>query len=257
MKIAIITGASSGLGVEFTKAIISRYQNLDEIWIVARRKERLENTAQSYPNIKIRVIPLDLSDDTSYDELNRILIETKPDIKILINNAGLDINGRFDAMEVGDIINIININIKGMTVVNRLCFPYMMKGSFAIITGSVSSFVPVPSQAVYSSSKIYVKFLAQALREEVKEKGINVCLLCPGNMDTEMNIRSEAKVQKKKVARLPYLDMKMLTVKALQKAESGKSIYTPGAFYKSYRLLGKLFPASFMMKFTKNFFNAD
>jgi short-subunit dehydrogenase len=203
------------------------------------------------------VIPIDLSDDTSYDVLNRILIEAKPEIKILINNAGLDINGRFDAMEVGDIINMVNINIKGMTVVNRLCFPYMKKGSFAIITGSVSSFVPVPSQAVYSSSKVYVKFLTRALREEVKEKGINVCLLCPGNIDTEMNIRSEAKMQKTKVSRLPYLDMKKLTVKALQKAESGKSVYTPGTFYKIYRLLGKVFPTSFMMKLTKNFFSAN
>lgn len=253
MKIAIITGASSGLGREFTKAIIAKYPNLDEIWIIARRKERLEKFAQSYPNIKIRAIALDLSQDDCYDKLSDILKESKPEIKILINNAGLERTGRFDEMQLSDIKAMIDLNVKGTTAVNWLCFPYMKRGSFVINTCSVSSFVPVPLQTVYSSNKAYMMFLGRALRAEMKEKGVNVCLLCPGNMDTEMNPRSKEKIRKMKMSKLPYLDLKRLTIKALQKAESGKAIYTPGAFYKGYRIIGKVLPISLMIKLTKHY----
>ena len=253
MRIAIVTGASSGLGVEFTKTIINKYKDLNEIWIVARRKERLIQIAHEYKNVNIRPAEMDLGKDESYTVLEQLLQKEKPEIQILINNAGYEKIGHFKDMNISDIISIIDVNIKGMTAINRICLPYMKKGSFEIITGSVSSFSPVPNQAIYSASKKYVYYFGKALREEMKKVGINVLTLCPGNMDTEMNPRGKM-THSKQINLLPYLDMKVVTERCLKKAENGKALYTPGGFYKFYRICSKIAPSAFMVKITKRFF---
>lgn len=253
MKIAIVTGASSGLGVEFTKTIANKVKKLDEIWVIARRKERLEQLTEQFLDVKIRPIPLDVGNDNSYEEFAQLLKEERPDIKILINNAGYEKSGRFMKMEMKDILSMINVNIKGMTAINRICLPYMKEGSFAIITCSVSSFTPVPNQTVYSASKRYVYFVGKALREEMLDVGVNVLLLCPGNMDTDMNPKGQMR-QSRQINSLPFLDMKKLTEKSLIKAKQGKAVYTPGTFYKFYRVTSKLFPSAFMMKIAKGFY---
>lgn len=253
MKIAIITGASSGLGVEFTKTIIEQYPKLDEIWIIARRKERLEHFAEDNPDKKIRAIALDLSSDGEYRRLETVLSDLKPQISILINNAGYEQSGLFSDMSISDIQTMISVNIKGLTMVQRICSPYFAKNSFAIMTCSVSSFTPIPHQAVYSASKRYVYALGKALREEERRNKVNIMLLCPGNMDTEMNPKGQAR-QSRQINALPFLDMKRVTKTALTKAEHKKAVYTPGRFYKFYRIASKVFPSTFIMYFAKKFY---
>lgn len=249
MKIAIITGASSGLGVEYTKAVIEKNSDLDEIWVIARRKERLEQMMKESQKAKVRPVPLDLSLNESYEQLGQMLEDEKPEIRVLINNAGYEQIGKLEVMKSSDITGIIDLNVKGLTMVDRICFPYMKKGAIVIHTCSVSSFCPIPSQAVYSASKIYVRFLSRALREEMQHKGINVMMICPGNMDTEMNPKDGGS-QSKSVDRLPFLNMRVITRKSLDKAVQGKAIYTPGMFYKFYRVASKLLPSAWMIKIT-------
>ncbi len=253
MKIAIITGASSGLGVEFSEAIIRKFNDLDEIWIMARRKELLEQFASKHKGIKIRVLPMDIANENSYTELERLLKKENPEVEILINNAGYERSGRFDKQSTNDILAMINLNVKGMTMINYLCIPYMSLGSICIITCSISSFVPIPNQAVYSASKAYVYYLGKALREELKDKGISVLLLCPGNMDTEMNPKNKMR-QSERINKLPFLDMQVVTEKALKKAKTGSAVYTPGIFYKFYRLISKILPSAFMINIAKKFY---
>lgn len=253
MRIAIVTGASSGLGVVFTQTIANKYKDLDEIWIIARRKGRLDDFSKTCSNINIRVLALDLGNNSSFIALDEILQKENPEIQVLVNNAGYEKTGDFDKMNTDDIMAMINLNVKGMTAMNRLCFPYMKSGSFAILTCSVSSFVSIPFQAVYSATKAYVRFLGAALREEMKSKKINILSLCPGNMDTEMNPKSEM-TQSKKVNRLPFLNLKMVAKKSLDKAQKGKAVYTPGEFYKFYRFTSEILPSEFMIKFIRNFF---
>lgn len=250
MNIGIITGASSGLGVVYLKSVVKLYPNLDEIWIIARRKERLESLKEEYKNVIIRPIALDLSLNESYTELESLLKEVKPNIEILVNNAGFERTGSLKTMSSKDILSTIDLNVKGSTMINHLCLSYMKKGSVGIMTGSVSSFCPVPYQAVYSSSKVYVRFLSRAIREEVKRKGINFLVMCPGNMDTEMNPKG-GDSQSPMVDKLPFLDMNKITLKSIKKAKKGKAIYTPGMFYKNYRLFSKILPSSFMIKIVK------
>ena len=149
-SVAVITGASSGLGEKFLEAIAERYPQMDEYWILARRKERLNKLAEKYTNKKVIAIQVDLGDEASYAELTERLESEKPQIKVLINNAGYAKSGKFAEMSREDILNIISVNIKGMTLVQRIFLPYMQKGSYTIITCSVSSFVPAPNQIVYS-----------------------------------------------------------------------------------------------------------
>lgn len=251
--IAVITGASSGLGLKFLQAVIDKYPQMDEYWIIARRKDRLEALSERYKEKKIVAIAADLSDETSYRAIAERLERDKPQVKVLINNAGYAKSGRFAQMEWADILNVISVNVKGMTMIQKVFLPYMKKGSYAVITCSASSFAPAPNQAVYSASKKYAYYLGKALREESLENGINVLLLCPGNMDTEMNPRGQGG-QRRKIGALPFLDMDALTVKALAKAEQGKAVYTPGAFYKAYRAVGKMLPSSCIMKIAKKFY---
>lgn len=254
MNIAIVTGASSGLGVQYAKTIIDSDYHLDEIWLIARRKDRLEKIAEEHDQVKIRPIALDLSDDDSYIALSDLLNEEKPNIKILVNNAGSERPGDFASMQEKDILSMINLNVKGFTMINRVCIPYMKNKSFGVMTCSISSFCPVPNQAVYSSTKAYVRFLSRAIREEVKKDGINILAMCPGNMDTEMNPKGGTS-QSEKVDKLPFLDMKKITRKSLKLAKKGKAIYTPCGLYKFYRFASKVLPSAWMIKVIKKSFD--
>lgn len=132
-------------------------------------------------------------------------------------------------------------------MINRCFLPYMKRGGYEIITGSVSSFAPIPWQAVYSAGKAYVRFFARTVHEEEKKRGVNILLLCPGNMETEMNVKSAATG---KIAKLPYLNLDKEAVKTMCKAEKGVAVYTPMLFYKAYRVFGKIVPSALAVKFT-------
>lgn len=248
MNIAIVTGASSGLGKVFFEKVVERYPQLDEIWIIARRESMLKELASQYPNRTIRVLPLDLSDTKSIETLDELLKELSPDIKVVINNAGFDRAGLFREMSQKDIYSLIDLNVTGTTMISRCCLPYMHEGSYQIITGSIGSFAPLPWRAVYSATKAYVRFFARALHEEEIRRGVNIMLLSPGKMDTDMfhqnsNGSGNMDIQ-------PYLNLDKVTVKAMEKAEKGCATYTPMLFYKVYRLIAKLVPSALMVKFT-------
>lgn len=254
MNIAVITGASSGIGVEYAKAIIELYPKLDEIWLIARRKDRLEAFAREHKQVTIRPVALDLAQNSSYEELEQLLTQEKANIRILVNNAGFERPGAFSTMKQTDILAMIDLNVKGFTMVNRVCLPFMRTGSLGIMTCSVSSFCPVPRQAVYSATKIYVRYLSRALREEVRKDGINILAMCPGNMDTEMNPKGGTS-QSDKVDRLPFLDMKKITRRSIVLAKRGQALYTPGGFYKGYRIASKLLPSACMIKIVGKSYN--
>lgn len=245
MKIAIVTGASSGLGRKYVETVENKYPSLDEVWVIARRKERLLELEEKYPNI--RPIALDLADEGSYERLSSLLDEYRPDVRLFINNAGYEKSAPFGEMEHRDILGITKLNVVGFTLVARAVTPYLGKGSVAIMVCSVSSFAPVPGQAVYSASKAYVKTFISAYREEVKGKGVKVLNLSPSNMDTEMNPKGESR-QSSKISKLPFVSLETITEKSLKKAEKGKKIYVPGNFYKGYRLLAKMMPSCLMAK---------
>ena len=156
--------------VKFLDAITRKYPTLDEYWIIARRIERLEALARNYAPKKIVPIEADHSDENAYVKIADKLKTEQPLIKVLINNAGYERSGAFSSMQEKDILSMISVNIKGMTMMQRICQSYMQAGSFSIITCSVSAFSPVPNQAIYAASKKYVYYFGKALREELLAK---------------------------------------------------------------------------------------
>lgn len=249
MKIAILTGASAGLGKEYFYNLIKR-SDIDCIWLIARRKERLMELAESTDK-PCEILPLDLTDRTSFDVLSEKLKEQNPEVKILINNAGFGKLGNVEELSVQDQTDMVSLNCAAMTAVTTVCLKYMQKGSFIVNVCSIASFAPNPRMTVYSSTKAYVLSFSKSLREEVKHKGINVLATCPGPMNTEFLDVANISGNSKTFDILPYCDPKKVAAASLKQAEKGRAIHTPKLFFKFYRILAKLLPHGFVMKLSK------
>lgn len=246
MSIAVITGASSGLGVCYIDAVTKLFPEIDELWLIARREERLKKVAEKYPDKHTVIIPLDMADMNSFKILEEKLKANNPQIKVLINDAGMSIGSSFENMEFESMLKIIDLNCKGATAVTKVCLPYVIDGGTILEVSSTSAFVPNTNLIVYCASKSYVSAFSLGLREELKDRHINVCAMCPGFMLTEMTKPELTKGQ----SRLPVIDPKTAALKSLKAAKNGRAVYTTGAFYKGYRLLAKLIPHTLLIKFT-------
>ena len=202
MNIAVITGASSGMGREFVLAADRLFgrgsagnaqdqgsAELDEIWVIARRKERLEELAESC-STRIRVLAMDLSEAESLSKYKELLAAEAPQIRLLINAAGYGLFGTFTEMELGGQLGIAELNDKALTAMCYLSLPYMESGSNIINLGSNSSWQPVPYMAVYAASKAYVLSFSRALGRELKTRGVHVMCVCPGWVKTEFMDRA-------------------------------------------------------------------
>lgn len=177
MKIAVITGASSGIGREFALRISERY-SLDEIWLIARREDRLRETAAQIKT-KTRVMPLDLSTEEALEEIKKKLEAEKPLISMLVNAAGFGKFGTLESQDGKDAVNMINVNIRALTVITRMCIDYMADGGGIINMASISGYTPLPYLNVYSATKAYVLHFTEALAEELRDKNISVTAVCP------------------------------------------------------------------------------
>jgi len=177
MQIAVITGASSGLGREFVKQICEK-EKLDSIWIIARRENRLKEIADKYPGL-IRPTPLDLTKSESFSSFKAILEKEKPDIKILINASGFGKIGNYANIYEQDNNDMIDLNCKALVSMTLLCLPYMKKGSRILEICSSSAFQPLPSLNVYASTKAFILSYSRALRRELFKRGIHVTAICP------------------------------------------------------------------------------
>ena len=182
MKIAVITGASSGMGREFVYALDGK--EYDELWVIARREERLKEL-QMECKTPVRVMALDLMERDSFNVYKDALAETNPEIQVLVNAAGYGLFGTFMEMDLDRQLDIIEINDKALTAMCHLSVPYMPSDGSIINLASNSSWQPVPYINVYGASKAYVMSFSRALGVELKAKGIHVMAVAPGWIKTE------------------------------------------------------------------------
>lgn len=196
-NIAIITGASSGLGKEFTIQL-SQKNDFDEIWILARRKELLDEIASNINKTKnfniVKPIQFDFNGKESVLKFAKLLkeeheklvkVESGINIKLLVNNAGVGTYGPFENTPGIKSMEMIELNCTTLTGLCYEALPYLRKDSIIINTASLAGFMPLGQFAVYSATKSYVLSFSIALNVELKEKGIHVCALCPGSVSTE------------------------------------------------------------------------
>lgn len=244
MKIAVITGASSGIGREFVGAI-DRHEWLDEIWVIARRKERLEALAQTTRAV-IRPIPLDLTESENLGVYERMLKEEKPEIRVLVNNSGFGVFGPFAERPLWQQLKIIDLNDRALTGMTHLSLPYMGDNSEIYNVSSSSSFQPVPYQAVYGASKAYVLSFSRALNMELKPRGIRVMAVCPHWCKTEF---FDTAVTDDTIVYYNFFNRPEDVVRtAIRDMEKGRDVSLCGFRIKLQRLMVKLLPHRLVMR---------
>ena len=181
MRIAIVTGASSGMGREFVLQL-SQYVQVDEIWAIARREEALKALKAEVP---VRPVPLDLCDSQSFARFAALLEAEKPEVMLLVNAAGFGKFGAYHKVSIEDECRMIDLNCKALVAMTRLTLPYMPAGSHVLQLASNSSWQPVPYITTYGATKAMVLSYSRAMNRELKTKGIRMMSMNPGWVRTE------------------------------------------------------------------------
>ena len=183
MNIAVVTGASSGMGREFVLQL-TQYIQVDAIWVIARREAAL-TALQREVSVPLRPICLDLCEEDSYTVYARLLEEEKPNVKLLVNAAGFGKFGDFRNIPLEEDCRMIDLNCKALVAMTRLTLPYMQRGSHILQLASLSAFQPVPYIATYGATKSFVLSYSRAIGAELKTSGIRVMAMNPGWVKTE------------------------------------------------------------------------
>ena len=184
MKIAVVTGASSGMGREFVRAL-AKDEPFDEIWVIARRENRLDELQRELAPTVLRPFSLDLLETESFDVIRTALEQAQPEIAVLVNAAGFGVFGPFAERDLQTQLDIIDLNDRALTAMCHLALPYLTEGSRIYNMGSMSSWQPVPYITVYGASKAYVLSFSRALGVELAPRGVKVMAVCPGWITTE------------------------------------------------------------------------
>ena len=183
MKIAIVTGASSGMGREFVTQL-SNYVQVDEIWAIARREQALASLREE-SKIPVRPISLDLCREESFSALAELLAQEQPDVKLLVNAAGFGKFGAYHKISLEDDLRMIDLNCKALVAVTRVTLPYMHAGSHVLQLDSLSAFQPVPYITTYGATKAFVLSYSRAMNRELRSAGIRMMTMNPGWVKTE------------------------------------------------------------------------
>ena len=245
-NIAIITGASSGMGREFVKTL-KDHMNVEEVWAIARSENKLRALQEETP-IPVKPVSLDLSDPAFIGKMEALLMAEKPDVRLLINASGY---GKFDAVEklsMEEDIGMIDLNCRALVAMTKLVLPYMNDGAKIIEIASVAAFQPIPYINVYGATKAFVLSFSRALNREVKKRGIQVMALCPFWTRTAFFDRAvqkdEEAVVKKYVA---MYDTSFIIDRAWKALARGKDHVVPGFKAKAQVALVKILPHSIVM----------
>ena len=246
MKIAIVTGASSGMGREFVRQM-HHYIQPDVIWAVARRESALQQLA-SETSIPVRPIVLDLGKAESFQAFAALLEAEKPEVELLVNAAGFGKFGDFQEIPLEDDLNMIDLNCKALVAMTRIVLPYMHRGSHILQLDSLSAFQPVPYITTYGATKAFVLSYTRSCNAELKPQGIRMMVMNPAWVKTEFF--DHAFQTNNKVQYFNYVyeakDVVATGLKDLYRSKKDISIH--GLPVKLQVLGVKLLPHKFVMK---------
>jgi len=241
-KIAIITGATGGIGQEFVKQILK--EEIDEVWAVARNRQKLEDLQAEYGE-RLVPISIDLSEQSGIEELAHLLDERNPHVQYLINNAGLAKMGSYREFSAEELDKTINVNCKAPVLLCNLCIPYMTEGSRILNISSASAFQPNPYINLYAASKAFERSYSRALNVELSGTGITATAVCPGWVDTELLVKE---MNGKKVKFPGMVTADRVVTQALKDAKKGKDMSVCSLYVKCQHVNVKLLPQRLVMK---------
>lgn len=236
---ALITGASSGIGLEFAK----RLSDLGyDIILVARNKEKLEQIAKTM-RTKVDVFAFDLSIEGNVFKLYN---ETKGRVDLLINNAGFGVYGEFISTTLKEELEMINLNIKAYHMLTKLFLKEMVKKNEGRIVNVVSAaaFQPSALVATYNSTKAYVYSLSASIYEELRsmKSNVKINILCPGPVKTDFSKRAKCDFN------MAALEPSYVVDYAIRKMFKNKLIIIPGRFMKIVVFLSRFIPVKLVLK---------
>lgn len=247
-KIAIVTGASSGMGREMVYLLADHFAALEEIWVVARRKERLEELVGKVP-VRLRILPLDLTSEEDLGALSVLLKREQPNVKILVNGAGYGKTGAVGTIRRDLSVGMVRLNDEALVAVTEMVLPYISKNSRIIQFASAAAFMPQPCFAVYAASKSFVLSYSRALAVELKKKNIYVTAVCPGPVETEFFGIALDGGKLASIKKLTMAEPKKVVKKALMDSMKGKRISVYGPWMKAFYVLCRIVPHEILMGF--------
>lgn len=217
--IAVVTGASSGIGAEFCRALDA--EGLDSIWLVARRADRLESLASELSTPCV-VIPADLTDRGQLSDFVDRIGSSGERVGYLVNCAGVGRFGETWDLSSDETLSMIDLNVSALTEMCRGCIPCMGSGSHIINVCSASAYLPLEGLNVYSATKAYVRAFCNALRGELKSKGITVLEVSPGWVETDFIPLSRSSGDVPEAVFKHTVTARDVAVKAVADAKRGK-----------------------------------
>ena len=248
-NIIIITGASSGIGQEFALQIDTAFSNIDEIWLIARREERMEEVAKVMEHAT-RIIPMDVSDEYAMDDLEALMDAEDVVVRMLINAAGFGLMGEFNDIPFEEQNDMLLVNCEALSKLTYMVLPYMAKGSRIIQMASAAAFMPQPGFAVYAATKSYVLSFSRALNRELADRGIYVTAVCPGPVNTEFFDVAEQYGETPMVKKLTMITSEKCVSDALRASYFKQDMVVPGFTMKASLLATKLLPHSLVLNIT-------
>lgn len=237
--IAIVTGATGDIGREFISRLLSE---TDEIWAVGRNSSKLQDLVEMYGS-RIISVKANLTDKEDILSLCRRIESSKPEIKYLVNNAGVARMAPVSGFSLEEISDMLDINDKSATLICRAALPYMAKDSYILNVASASAFQPNPYIALYSASKAYLLSFTRSLN--VENANITCTAVCPGWVDTKM-LPKNANGKEIKYPGMVTTDK--VVEKALKDCRKGKDVSVCSFYYQYMRFISKVMPHSLEMK---------
>lgn len=247
MKIAIVSGASAGMGRELVRTIDEKCSMLDEIWVIARRKERLEKL-QFHVRHPLRIFEMDLSKKESIYELQKILDAKKPRIYVLAAGAGFGRYGTNMSMAMEDALGMVDVNVRALTGLCQMALPYMAKGGRMLLFASSAAFIPQPGFSIYAATKAYVLSYARSLGAELRKRRVYVTAICPGPVKTEFFDDCGTGAALSALKLFFMADPKRVVRHAWRDSMNKKPLSVYGLSMKSFRVMAKVVPHGVLVK---------
>lgn len=245
-KVAIVTGASSGLGREFALQI-DRGEALDELWVIARRKERLSEL-RTLCETPVRPLPMDLVAEGSLDALSELLERERPSVRLLVCAAGFGKIGSYADVGREEAARMIELNCRAAVETTLRVLPYMERGARILEISSTSAFQPFQQLSVYAASKAFLLRYSRALRWELFPRGVHVTAVCPYWIkDTEFIPEAQRTKAPGAVRSFPFASRaETVARRALRDSAHNFAVSTPGPVCTLHRLIAKVIPSGLL-----------
>lgn len=240
-NVILITGASSGIGREFARQMDLRFDTIDEFWLVARSRTKLEETAGRLAH-KTRLFPMDITDKGKPEELERALREQQAVVRVLVNCAGYGLMGAFCEQDRERELGMIRLNCEALTDLTHRLVPYMRRNSRILQMASSAAFLPQPDFAVYAATKAYVLSFSRALGRELASKGIYVTSVCPGPVDTPFFEIAEKDGSTLAIKKYAMVSAKRVVTQALRDSGHRRSLSVCSFPIQALHLFAKILP---------------